>query len=131
MDVSDPRRTTKNHRAIERSLIDTRLFLSYNTQMNIQKETVATIKLVTGEEVIARVSNIEGTTITIERPLVIMMSPQGLAFGTFVPTMDYSKGIDIDTRNIVVMGPAMDKVVTEYKNATSPIKTPPKSSLIV
>ena len=99
--------------------------------MSIEKNTVATIKLVTGEEVIAQVSNIEGTTITIERPLVIMMSPQGLAFGTFVPTMDYSKGIDIDTRNIVVIGPAMDKVVTEYKNATSPIKTPPKSSLIV
>ena len=99
--------------------------------MNIQKDTVATIKLVTGEEVIARVSNIQGTTITIERPLVIMMSPQGLAFGTFVPTMDYSKGIDIDTRNILVMGPALDKVATEYKNATSPIKTPPKSSLIV
>ena len=99
--------------------------------MKIEKNTVATIKLVTGEEVIAQVSNIEGTTITIERPLVIMMSPQGLAFGTFVPTMDYSKGIQLHTRNIVAVGPALDKVATEYKNATSPIKTPPKSSLIV
>jgi len=42
--------------------------------MKIEKNTVATIKLVTGEEVIAQVSNIEGTTITIERPLVIMMA---------------------------------------------------------
>jgi len=80
--------------------------------------------------VIARVSNIEGTTVTIDRPLVIMMSQQGLAFGTFVPTMDYKNGIEIDTRNIVVMGPALEKVVAEYKNATSPIKTPPKSSII-
>ncbi len=96
----------------------------------IEKDTVTTFKLVTGEEVIARVSNIEGTTVTIDRPLVIMMSPQGLAFGTFVPTMDYKNGIEIDTRNIVVMGPALEKVVAEYKNATSPIKTPPKSSII-
>ena len=99
--------------------------------MKIEKNTVASIKLVTGEEVIAQVSNIEDTIITIERPLVIMMSPQGLAFGTFLPTMDHSKSIQLDTRNIVAIGPANDKVITEYKNVTSTIKTPPKSSLIV
>jgi hypothetical protein len=99
--------------------------------MMIEKYDVASIKLITGEELVARISNNDGTTVTIERPLVIMMSPQGLAFGTFLPTMDHSKGIQLDTRNIVAVGPANDKVATEYKNATSPIKTPPKSSLIV
>ena len=54
-----------------------------------------------------------------------------LAFGTFVPTMDYKNGIEIDTRNIVVMGPTLEKVVAEYKSATSPIKTAPKPGLIV
>jgi hypothetical protein len=97
----------------------------------IEKDTVTTFKLITGEEVIGRVSNIDGTTVTIDRPLVIMMSQQGLAFGTFVPTMDYKNGVKIDTRNIVAVGPANDKVIAEYKSATSPIKTAPKPGLIV
>jgi hypothetical protein len=42
----------------------------------IEKDTVTTFKLITGEEVIGRVSNIDGTTVTIDRPLVIMMSQQ-------------------------------------------------------
>jgi|TARA_B110000503_G_scaffold68024_1_gene106380 hypothetical protein len=99
--------------------------------MIIEKYDVATLKLVTGEEVVARISDNDGTTITLERPLVILMSPQGLAFGSFVPTMDHSKGVKIDTRNIVAVGPANDKVIAEYKSATSPIKTAPKPGLIV
>jgi hypothetical protein len=99
--------------------------------MTIEKYDVGSIKLITGEEVLARISHTDDTTVTIERPLVMMMSPQGLAFGTFLPTMDHSKGIQLQTRNIVAVGPALDKVATEYKNATSTIKTPPKSSLIV
>jgi len=99
--------------------------------MIIEKYDVATIKLVTGEEVVARISNNDGTTVTIEKPLVILMSPQGLAFGTFLPTMDHSKGIQIDARNIVAVGPANDKVIAEYKNAMSSIKTSPKPALIV
>lgn len=103
----------------------------YNRTMIIEKEKIATIKLVTGEEVIAKVTDHDQNKITIQKPLVIMMSPQGLAFGTFVPTMDQSKGIEIDIRNIVVIGLANEKVVNEYKNATSPIKTPPKSNIVV
>jgi hypothetical protein len=99
--------------------------------MTIEKYDVASIKLITGEEVIARISHTDDSTVTIERPLVMMMSPQGLAFGTFLPTMDHAKGIQLHTHAIVAVGPALDKVATEYKNATSPIKTPPKSSLIV
>jgi len=99
--------------------------------MTIENDKIATLKLVTGEEIIAKVTDHTKEKITIHKPLVIMMSQQGLAFGTFVPTMDQSKGIEIDINNVVVIGYANEKVVNEYNNATSTIKTPPKSNIVV
>jgi hypothetical protein len=99
--------------------------------MIIEKNKIVTIKLVTGEEIIAKIFDHNENKIIVQKPLVIMMSPQGLAFATFVPTMDHSNNVEIDKNNIIVIGPTNDKVAKEYSNATSPIKTPPKSSLIV
>jgi hypothetical protein len=61
---------------------------------------------------------------------VIMMGPQGLAFGTYVATMNQDKDINISKDHIITMGVTGDKVSAEYVNATSSIKQPPKSSII-
>lgn len=94
-------------------------------------DTIVTVKLNTGEEVVAKIKEQDELTITLDRPVVIMMSQQGLAFGAFAPTMDHAHGIAINKSAIVTIGTCLDKVSTEYSNAVSPIKTPPKSSLIV
>jgi hypothetical protein len=60
-----------------------------------------------------------------------MISQQGLAFGAFIPTMESVDGVTINKSAIVAIGHCLDKVSTEYSNAVSPIKTPPKSGLIV
>lgn len=100
--------------------------------MNIpDKDTVATIKIITGEEVVAKIKDFDDATLTLDRPVVIMMSQQGLGFGAFIPTMDSNDGIVINQSAVIAIGKCMDKVATEYSNAVSPIKTPPKSSLIV
>ena len=99
--------------------------------MEIEKNTVVTIKLASGEEVIAKYVGSTESEINVEKPLAIMMSPQGLAFATFAPTMDHSKGVRIARQGIITMGPALDKLATEYANATSPIKTAGKPNLII
>ena len=97
---------------------------------NIEPNSIVTIKLDSGEEVIAKfVVDLE-KYVTIVKPLVIMMSPQGLAFGTWVATMDQDKDINISSDHIISMGITNSKVQTEYTNATSSIKTPAKSSII-
>jgi hypothetical protein len=45
--------------------------------------------------------------------------------------MKYNNGVTINKSAIVAIGPCLDKVSTEYSNAVSPIKTVPKSPLIV
>jgi hypothetical protein len=97
---------------------------------DIEPNTIVTIKLDSGEEVIAKfVVDLE-TYVTIMKPLVIMMSPQGLAFGTWVATMEQDKDINIAKNHIMSIGKTNEKVVTEYTNATSSIKQPPKSKII-
>ena len=96
-----------------------------------EKDTIATIKINTGEEVVARIKDQDEHTVTLDRPVVIMISQQGLAFGSFAPTMESTNGMMLNKSAIVTIGPCLDKVATEYSNAVSPIKTPPKSSLIV
>ena len=94
-------------------------------------DNIITIKLVTGEEVVAKLKSTDDTSVTITKPVVIMMSPQGLAFGSFTPTMDSTEGLTLNKTTIMSVGLTLDKVAKEYTNATSSIKTPTKSSLIV
>jgi hypothetical protein len=112
--------------------IDTKHKAIYYTHMKIpENDKIVTIKMNTGEEVVAKIKDQDENTVTMDRPVVIMISQQGLAFGAFIPTMDSANGVPINKSAIVAIGPCLDKVSTEYSNAVSPIKTPPKSSLIV
>ena len=96
-----------------------------------ENDKICTIKMSTGEEVVARIKDQDELTLTLDRPVVIMISQQGLAFGAFIPTMESVNGVTINKSAIVAIGPCLDKVSTEYANAVSPIKTVAKTGLIV
>ncbi len=96
-----------------------------------ENDKIATIKMSTGEEVVARIKEQDELTLTLDRPVVIMISQQGLAFGAFIPTMESVNGVTINKSAIVAIGPCLDKVSTEYSNEVSPIKTVAKTGLIV
>lgn len=129
----DPGRKNRNCETIgEKIAIDTKHKAIYHIHMKIpENDKIVTIKMNTGEEVVAKIKDQDENTITLDRPVVIMISQQGLAFGAFIPTMESANGVTINKSAIVAIGPCLDKVSTEYSNAVSPIKTPPKSPLIV
>jgi len=129
----DQRATQGSHPAAAKKItIDDPPKSIYHIHMKIpENNTIATIKINTGEEVVAKIKDQDELTVTLDRPVVIMISQQGLAFGAFIPTMESTNGVAINRSAIVSIGPCLDKVATEYSNAVSPIKTPPKSPLIV
>ena len=47
---------------------------------------LVTLKLASGEEVIAKFKSLADDYISIDKALVLMQGPQGLAFGTFFST---------------------------------------------
>ncbi len=130
---NDTGRTYRNCEAIGQKIaIDTIAKAIYHIDMKIpENDKIVTIKMSTGEEVVAKIKEQDELTLTLDRPVVIMISQQGLAFGAFIPTMESVNGVAINKSAIVAIGPCLDKVSTEYSNAVSPIKTVAKTGLIV
>lgn len=130
---NDTGRTYRTCETVAKKIaIDTIAKAIYHIDMKIpENDKIVTIKMSTGEEVVAKIKDQDELTLTLDRPVVIMISQQGLAFGAFIPTMESVNGVAINKSAIVAIGPCLDKVSTEYSNAVSPIKTVPKSSLIV
>ena len=58
---------------------------------NINDGDHITLKLASGEEVIAKYKSGQDSYISIEKALVLMQGPQGLAFGTFFSTAQQDK----------------------------------------
>ena len=90
-----------------------------------------TLKLVSGEEVIAKFKTLTSDYISIEKALVLMQGPQGLAFGTFFSTAEQKEPININKDKITSNANINDKIKNEYERIFSTIKAPDKPKIIV
>lgn len=103
----------------------------YNPCMhNIEPNSIVTLKLDSGEEIIAKFVVDHDSYVTVVKPLVIMMGPQGLAMGIWTATLDQDKDVNISKDHIITMGLTGSKVQDEYTKATSSIAQPSKSKII-
>ena len=89
-----------------------------------------TLKLASGEEVIANYKGNDDSSVSIEKALVLMQGPQGLAFGTFFSTARQDEVIKISKAQVIAIAYINDKIEGEYKRIFSTIQTPPKPKII-
>ena len=89
-----------------------------------------TLKLASGEEVIANYKGNDDSSVSIEKALVLMQGPQGLAFGTFFSTARQDEVIKIAKAQVITIAYINDKIEGEYKRIFSTIQTPPKPKII-
>ena len=92
---------------------------------------LVTLKLASGEEVIAKFKSLADDYISIDKALVLMQGPQGLAFGTFFSTAEQKELINISKDKIISVANINDKIKTEYERIFSTIKAPEKPKIIV
>jgi len=97
---------------------------------NIKDGDLVTLKLASGEEVIAKYLSGADSYISIEKALVLMQGPQGLAFGTFFSTAQQDKPINIAKGKIISIAYINDKIKEEYNRVFSKIEVPKKPSII-
>ena len=90
-----------------------------------------TLKLVSGEEVIAKFKTLTSDYISINKALVLMQGPQGLAFGTFFSTAEQTEPINIYKNKITSIANINDKIRAEYERIFSTVKIPDKPKIIV
>ena len=98
---------------------------------NFKEGNICTIKLASGEEVIAKFKSLNADYISIEKSLTLMQGPKGLAFGTFFATAEQSEPINICKNKITSIANVNDKIKTEYERIFSSIKTVDKPKIIV
>ena len=97
----------------------------------IKDGDLVTLKLTSGEEVIAKyLSRTDTRYISIEKALVLMQGPQGLAFGTFFSTAKQDEPFNIAIDKLISIAHINDKIAEEYKRVFSTIKTPEKPKII-
>ncbi len=97
----------------------------------IKDGDLVTLKLASGEEVIAKfLSRTDTRYISIEKALVLMQGPQGLAFGTFFSTAKQDEPFNIAIDKLISIAHINDKIAEEYKRVFSTIKTPEKPKII-
>ena len=97
---------------------------------NIKDGDLVTLKLASGEEVIAKYVSGADSYISIEKALVLMQGPQGLAFGTFFSTAQQDKPMNIAKDKITSIAFINDKIQEEYNRVFSKIEVPKKPSII-
>tara|TARA_E500000178_G_scaffold345012_1_gene394194 strand:- start:212 stop:517 length:306 start_codon:yes stop_codon:yes gene_type:complete len=96
----------------------------------IKDGDLVTLKLASGEEVIAKLTGKADAYISIEKALVLMQGPQGLAFGTFFSTARQDEPFNIAIDKLISIAHINDKIAEEYKRVFSTIKTPDKPKII-
>ncbi len=96
----------------------------------IKDGDLVTLKLASGEEVIAKFIGKADTYISIDKALVLMQGPQGLAFGTFFSTAKQDEPFNIATDKLTSIAHINDKIKDEYNRVFSKIEVPKKPSII-
>ena len=89
-----------------------------------------TLKLASGEEVIANYKGGADSYISIEKALVLMNGPQGLAFGTFFSTARQDEPFNIAIDKLISIAHINDKIRDEYNRVFSKIEVPAKPKII-
>ena len=97
---------------------------------NYKENDIISLKLVSGEEVLGKFKSGDSDVITIEKPLVMMHGPQGLAFGNFFATAKQTSGVTISSKQIIADDFTGDKVKDEYVRVTSNVVQAPKPKII-
>jgi len=91
---------------------------------------VYTFKLNSGEEVIAKVTAIDGTTVDVETPVSVAPGPQGMGLIQSLFTADPDQPIQVNMNCVAIHALTDDAVRMKYIEATTGIKIPEKKILV-
>jgi len=83
---------------------------------------VITIKLTSGEELIAKLDEETATHYKLSRPLVLSMGPQGIGMVPYLFTASQDKVIPLNKSTVTVCVPTMKEAADQYIQSTTGIK---------
>jgi hypothetical protein len=98
--------------------------------MRFEDNQVYTIKLNSGEELIARIKLFENGFIVVDEPVAIAPSKQGMGLVPSMFTADPSAEARINVNSISIYALTEDSIKMKYIEATTGIKVPDKKLIL-
>lgn len=98
--------------------------------MNFTLNTVYSIKLTSGEELVARVTKVDGHNITVQNPLSVAPGPQGMGLMHSMFTADPDSEITLNSNTITMAAPTDSSVKSKYVEATTGLVIPDKKIIM-
>ena len=98
--------------------------------MKFEINTVYTVKLNSGEELITKVVEVNDGYITISEPVSVAPSQQGIGLVPSMFTADPDKSVVLNTNSIAFYAPTEDGVKMKYIQATTGITVPDKKIIL-
>lgn len=98
--------------------------------MQLEINQVWTFKMFSGEEMVAKVKQLEGDWITVEEPVSIAPGPQGMGLVPSMFTADIKGEIRLNINSVSLYAPTDDSVKLKYLEATTGIKVPDKKLIL-
>jgi hypothetical protein len=96
----------------------------------LDSNTVVSIKLNSGEEMITRVKEVFNTYIVVSEPVSVAPGPQGMGLVPSVFTANPSGEFVLNTNSIAVICETEYNIKTKYSEAVSGIKVPEKKIIL-
>ena len=98
--------------------------------MEFNHGEIYTVKLTSGEEVIAKVTGVEGNSLTLTHPLTIAPGPQGMGLVPSIFTAENDKPVTLNTNTITMFAITAEPVRVKYIEATTGITTASKKIVL-
>jgi len=85
---------------------------------------VVTFKLVTGDEILARLEEDGDTVYRVSKPHVLMPSQQGLAMMPYVMSLNDDQIVEFRKTDVMFAAPTRSELVASFTKATTGIEIP-------
>lgn len=83
---------------------------------------IVTLKIVTGEELIGKLTEVGDDYYMIHRPLVLVMSQQGLGLQQWTFTANVDKAFKINKDKIIMIAETVKEMSNQYIEGTTGLK---------
>lgn len=91
-------------------------------QTPAQPNDTVTIKVLGGEEIIGRLVEQNDTSVTLHKPLAILMGPQGFGLGPFVMSASQIAEVVISKTHVITVVKTDKQVADQYVKQTTGIQ---------
>jgi hypothetical protein len=95
-----------------------------------QEGDIVSFKLVTGDEIVARIVSVNGEYFEVAKPCTVMPSPQGMGLIQSLFTADADAGVHLHKEHVIMHAPSIDAMQKHYIKTTTGIEPITRGSII-